>query len=165
MKTMKKLIAVILTLAAVIMGAAALAEGKGDILIATGKCNLRQEADLDSGILAIIHKGDKLTRTGEWKYDIRGVRWYRVTTAGGKTGWASSVYLHYANEKMCLIETTARLNIRFAASEKAESIGIIGKGIAVTGTDAARDANGRLWYLITYAGKTGWISADYAREI
>lgn len=165
MKTMKKLIAVILTLATVIMGAAALAEGKGDILIATGKCNLRQEADLDSGILAIIHKGDKLTRTGEWKYDIRGILWYRVVNAGGKTGWASSVYLHYANEEIGRIETTARLNIRFAASLKAESIGIIGKGITVNCTDAARDADGKLWYLITYAGKTGWISADYAREI
>ena len=167
MKLIKKIIAIVLVLATLIC-TAAMAEHKSyDILTATGNCNLRKGPGLNYKILHVIHTGDKVIYDGEtWETDERGVTWYKVTTSDGKfTGYASSVYLHYNSKEIGTVKTTGSLHIRDKATINGKILGTIPKGKTVKCTAIQRDENGIIWFLITYAGKVGWISSKYAVEI
>ena len=166
MKSIRKIIAIVLVLVTV-LGAAAIAENSvsGDRLIATGNCYLRKGPGLDYDIVAVIHKGDKVTRDGDrYEIDARGVVWYRVMTAGGKLGWASSVYIHYDIKEVGRVKTTGSVNIRDKASKSGKILGVIEKGKTVNCAGMQRDENGTIWYLVTYANKVGWVSSKYAVE-
>ncbi len=168
MKAIKKIIAIVLVLATVFCTAAMAESNAKRILTATGNCNLRKGPGLDYGIITVIHKGDKVTMIDEdiWEDDARGVVWYKVKTAKGKTGWASSVYLHESTKEIGLVKTTGNVNIRNKATTKDSKIlGSIPKGKTVKCTAIQRDENGTMWFLITYAGKVGWISSKYAVEV
>ena len=168
MKLIKKIIAIVLVLATLICTAAMAEHSSYDILTATGNCNLRKGPGLDQKIIHVIHKGDKVIYDGDtWKTDERGVTWYKVTTSDGKyTGYASSVYLHYDTKSIGTVKTTGNVNIRNKATTNGSKIlGSIPKGKTVKCTAIQRDENGTMWFLITYAGKVGWISSKYAVEI
>lgn len=59
---------------------------------ATGKCNVRKSPGLDGKSLGTLKKGAKLRYLGRRAVDDRGVHWYKVKTANGKTGWVSEAF-------------------------------------------------------------------------
>ena len=167
MKLIKKIVAIVLVLATLICTAAMAEHSSYDILTATGNCNLRQGPGLNYKILHVIHTGDKVIYDGDtWETDERGVTWYKVTTSNGKTtGWASSVYLHYDAKDIGSVKTTGNVRMRNKATVSGKALLTVPKGKTVKCTAIQRDENGTMWFLITYAGKVGWISSKYAVEI
>ena len=167
MKAIKKIIAIVLVLATVFCTAAMAKHWSYDILTAVGNCNMRKGPGPNYKIIHVIHTGDKLIYDGEtWETDERGVTWYKVTTSDGKyTGYASSVYVHSDSRSLGHVRTTGSLNIRDKASLSGKILGTVPKGKTVDCTNAMRDENGTMWFLITYAGKVGWISSKYAVEV
>ena len=167
MKLIKKIVAIVLVLATLICTAAMAEHSSYDILTATGNCNLRQGPGLNYKILHVIHAGDKVIYDGDtWETDERGVTWYKVTTSNGKTtGWASSVYLHDDVKSIGTVKTTGDVRMRNKATVSGKALLTVPKGKTVKCTAIQRDENGTMWFLITYAGKVGWISSKYAVEI
>ena len=167
MKLIKKIVAIVLVLATLICTAAMAEHSSYDILTATGNCNLRQGPGLNYKVLHVIHTGDKVIYDGDtWETDERGVTWYKVTTSNGKTtGWASSVYLHYDAKDIGTVKTTGDVRMRNKATVSGKALLTVPKGKTVKCTAIQRDENGTMWFLITYAGKVGWISSKYAVEI
>ena len=167
MKLIKKIIAIVLVLATVFC-TAAMAEtaNGGRKLIATGNCNLRKGPGLEYKVITVIHTNDTVIQIGEeWEIDSRNVVWYKVTTKNGKTGWASSVYLHESRKDIAKVKTTGNVNLRNENSRNGKILTVVPKGQIVKCTNAMRDADGVMWFLVTYAGKVGWISSKYATEI
>ena len=167
MKAIKKIIAIVLVLATVFCTAAMAEFWTYSYLTATGNCNLRQGPGLNYKIIRVIHTGDKVIYDGDtWETDERGVTWYKVTTSNGKTtGWASSVYLHDDVKSIGTVKTTGNVHMRDKATVKGKALQTVPKGKTVKCTAIQRDENGTMWFLVTYAGKVGWISSKYAVEI
>ena len=167
MKLIKKIVAIVLVLATLICTAAMAEHSSYDLLTATGNCNLRQGPGLNYKVLHVIHTGDKVIYDGDtWEMDERGVVWYKVTTSNGKTtGWASSVYLHDDVKSIGTVKTTGDVRMRNKATVSGKALLTVPKGKTVKCTAIQRDENGTMWFLITYAGKVGWISSKYAVEI
>ena len=167
MKLIKKIIAIVLVLATLICTAAMAEFWTYSYLTATGNCNLREGPGLNYKIIRVIHTGDKVIYDGDtWETDERGVTWYRVTTSNGQiTGWASSVYLHDDAKSIGTVKTTGNVHMRDKATINGKILLTVPKGKTVKCTAIQYDENGVIWFLITYAGKVGWVSSKYAVEI
>ena len=158
-RKMKKLLALLLA-AICLSGMAAMAE---DSVTTTGSVNLRKGPGLDYRVICAIGEGVKLNydRTGK---DDRGVVWYRVSY-DGKRGWVSSMYARKSTDGGSIERVTTTNNVRLRSGPGVDYASrlVIEAGTKLTYDKVAEDEDGAIWYHVTYAGKSGWISSRYAR--
>ena len=129
----------------------------------TVKCsssvNLRSEANTSSSILAELKNGTKITVVST----ANG--WCKVTYSG-KTGYIKQDYVSTTGSASnntsastgtaAVVKCSSTVNFRSAASTSSTVLGELKNGTAVT---VLSTSNG--WSKVSYAGKTGYISADY----
>ena len=129
----------------------------------TVKCsssvNLRSEANTSSSILAELKNGTAVTVVST----ANG--WCKVTCSG-KTGYIKQDYVSTTGSASnntsastgtaAVVKCSSTVNFRSAASTSSTILGELKNGTAVT---ALSTSNG--WSKVSYAGKTGYISADY----
>ena len=129
----------------------------------TVKCsssvNLRSEANTSSSILAELKNGTAVTVVST----ANG--WCKVTYSG-KTGYIKQDYVSttgsaYNNTSAstgtaAVVKCSSTVNFRSAASTSSTILGELKNGTAVT---VLSTSNG--WSKVSYAGKAGYISADY----
>ena len=129
----------------------------------TVKCsssvNLRSEANTSSSILAELKNGTKITVVST----ANG--WCKVTYSG-KTGYIKQDYVATTGSASnntsastgtaAVVKCSSTVNFRSAASTSSTILGELKNGTAVT---VLSTSNG--WSKVSYAGKAGYISADY----
>lgn len=129
----------------------------------TVKCsssvNLRSAANTSSSILAELKNGTKITVVST----ANG--WCKVTYSG-KTGYIKQDYVSTTGSASnntsastgtaAVVKCSSTVNFRSAASTSSTILGELKNGTAVT---VLSTSNG--WSKVSYAGKTGYISADY----
>ena len=129
----------------------------------TVKCsssvNLRSEANTSSSILAELKNGTKITVVST----ANG--WCKVTYSG-KTGYIKQDYVSTTGSASnntsastgtaAVVKCSSTVNFRSAASTSSTVLGELKNGTAVT---VLSTSNG--WRKVSYAGKAGYISADY----
>lgn len=129
----------------------------------TVKCsssvNLRSEANTSSSILAELKNGTAVTVVST----ANG--WCKVNCSG-KTGYIKQDYVSTtgsaSNNKSAstgtaaVVKCSSTVNFRSAASTSSTILGELKNGTAIT---VLSTSNG--WSKVSYAGKTGYISADY----
>lgn len=129
----------------------------------TVKCsssvNLRSEANTSSSILAELKNGTKITVVST----ANG--WCKVTYSG-KTGYIKQDYVSTTGSvsnntsastgTAAVVKCSSTVNFRSAASTSSTILGELKNGTAVT---VLSTSNG--WSKVSYAGKAGYISADY----
>ncbi len=64
----------------------------GKVVATGGSTYIRSNADKTATIITSVSKGASVAYLGEYKKDGRGVKWYKVRTDSGKTGWVSEKY-------------------------------------------------------------------------
>ena len=129
----------------------------------TVKCsssvNLRSEANTSSSILAELKNGTAVTVVST----ANG--WCKVTYSG-KTGYIKQDYVSTTGSvsnntsastgTAAVVKCSSTVNFRSAASTSSTILGELKNGTAVT---VLSTSNG--WSKVSYAGKAGYISADY----
>lgn len=129
----------------------------------TVKCsssvNLRSEANTSSSILAELKNGTKITVVST----ANG--WCKVTYSG-KTGYIKQDYVSTTGSASnntsastgtaAVVKCSSTVNFRSSASTSSTVLGELKNGTAVT---VLSTSNG--WSKVSYAGKAGYISADY----
>ena len=129
----------------------------------TVKCsssvNLRSEANTSSSILAELKNGTAVTVVST----ANG--WCKVTCSG-KTGYIKQDYVSTTGSasnntpastgSAAVVKCSSTVNFRSSASTSSTSLGELKNGTAIT---VLSTSNG--WSKVSYAGKTGYISADY----
>lgn len=129
----------------------------------TVKCsssvNLRSEANTSSSILAELKNGTAVTVVST----ANG--WCKVNCSG-KTGYIKQDYVSTTGSvsnntsastgTAAVVKCSSTVNFRSAASTSSTILGELKNGTAVT---LLSTSNG--WSKVSYAGKTGYISADY----
>ena len=129
----------------------------------TVKCsssvNLRSEANTSSSILAELKNGTAVTVVST----ANG--WCKVTCSG-KTGYIKQDYVSTTGSATnntsastgtaAVVKCSSTVNFRSAASTSSTILGELKNGTAVT---VLSTSNG--WSKVSYAGKAGYISADY----
>ena len=129
----------------------------------TVKCsssvNLRSEANTSSSILAELKNGTAVTVVST----ANG--WCKVTYSG-KTGYIKQDYVSTTGSASnntsastgtaAVVKCSSTVNFRSSASTSSTILGELKNGTAIT---VLSTSNG--WSKVSYAGKTGYISADY----
>lgn len=129
----------------------------------TVKCsssvNLRSEANTSSSILAELKNGTAVTVVST----ANG--WCKVTCSG-KTGYIKQDYVSTTGSasnntpastgSAAVVKCSSTVNFRSSASTSSTILGELKNGTAIT---VLSTSNG--WSKVSYAGKTGYISADY----
>lgn len=129
----------------------------------TVKCsssvNLRSEANTSSSILVELKNGTAVTVVST----ANG--WCKVTHSG-KTGYIKQDYVSTTGSASnntsastgtaAVVKCSSTVNFRSAASTSSTILGELKNGTAIT---VLSTSNG--WSKVSYAGKTGYISADY----
>ena len=129
----------------------------------TVKCsssvNLRSEANTSSSILAELKNGTAVTVVSTTN------GWCKVTCSG-KTGYIKQDYVSTTGSASnnpsastgtaAVVKCSSTVNFRSAASTSSTVLGELKNGTAVT---VLSTSNG--WSKVSYAGTTGYISADY----
>ena len=129
----------------------------------TVKCsssvNLRSEANTSSSILAELKNGTAVTV-------VRTANGWCKVTYSGKTGYIKSDYVSTTGSASnntsastgtaAAVKCSSTVNFRSAASTSSTILGELKNGTAVS---VLSTSNG--WSKVSYAGKTGYISADY----
>lgn len=134
---------------------------------ATTRVNLRAEALPSAKVLKVIGNGDSVSILGE------AGAWYKVSW-NGKTGYASAQYIRrntssdnngnggsttetdYTQAKTGA--TTARVNLRAAASTSSQSKVVVALGTSLT---VVGEAGG--WYHVRCGGYDGYIAKSYVK--
>lgn len=117
---------------------------------ATANVNVRSKPSKDGSILGTLNKGTSV--------EILGSEggWYQISFAG-KTGYVYSEYISMTNPSATkTVYTTENLKVRAQPNTSATVLGTLKKGTEVQ-TTGLKDG----WYTISFAGKTGYISAAY----
>ncbi|WP_139892159.1 SH3 domain-containing protein [Bacillus sp. D386] len=127
----------------------------------TANLNLRKSASTSAAIITTIPKGKTVS------YLSKSGNWYKVKY-GTKTGYVSSKYIKVTKKtsfsatvsiKSTKFKTTANLNMRSKASTSGTRLLTIPKNKMITAT-----AKSGSWYMVSYSGKTGWVSSSYIKE-
>lgn len=136
----------------------------------TEQLNVRKSPSTSSEVLTTFEKGHKMKLKGYVKKN--GRKWY-VITYEGRTSYVAAEYIkkitetEYNGKSVSSVTygmTTDALNVRKNASTSAALLGCVPKGYVMK-IRASVKKNGRLWYKITYEGKTGYVAAEYVKSI
>ena len=168
MKNIKRIVAMVLALAILVIGASSVALTETDYFKTTSRLYLRMGPGTDYESITCLDKGEKVSYVTE-SYASDGTEWFEVRRSSGVTGWCCADYLTYAGNKSDTetgkVKLTGDTHIRSAASLSGTSLGVAVRGTSLTYDKAATDNRGVKWYHITYYGTTGWISSRYTKKI
>ena len=133
--------------------------GTAGMVKCSSSVNLRSEANTSSSILAELKNGTAVTVVST----ANG--WCKVTYSG-KTGYIKQDYVSTTGSASnntsastgtaAVVKCSSTVNFRSAASTSSTILGELKNGTAIT---VLSTSNG--WSKVSYAGKTGYISADY----
>ena len=155
----------------------------GTVYKTNGSMYLRASNNKTSAVLGVVPAGTSVTAT-----QISN-NWGKITY-GGKTGWMSLKYSTKTGTVAApaattakattaktattasattagttskttsfIYQTTSNLNLRSGNSTSYSKLSVVPRGTAVTVTEVKNN-----WGKISYGGKTGWISLDYASK-
>lgn len=155
MKNIKRIVAMVLALAILVIGASA-AFADSSTLTTTGNVYMRMGPSKGYDTITALKTGVKVSVLDSEK-DGRGVTWYKVT-ANGNTGWVSSVYLSSGENK---IRMTGNSYLRDKASLDGKKVGSVTAGTVLKYSGTAKDGRGVTWYKVTVNNKTCWVSSKY----
>ena len=132
---------------------------KGQSFTSTVNLHLRQ-APVDGDVETTMAKGSVVKATGVVTADST---WYQVIS-GSETGWAMASYLKTGSAEATPAsavtkQTTAKVNLRLAASTAHEVVMLIQKDQTVTLTGKTFGD----WAKVTVGAETGWVHTDYLR--
>jgi uncharacterized protein YraI len=123
----------------------------------TSSVHLREKPNTGSTSLLIIPAGAKVPLTGNMTYG------FASATYNGKSGWVSMNYLDFGYGAGVPVPayytTTSSVNMRAQPSTSATVMLVIPAGAKVVPTGEMRDG----FAVVTYNGKTGWVSRDYLK--
>lgn len=154
--------------------------GSGEtMIVAYDAVNVRSGAGTSKGVVTVVHKGDKVTITGQDK-DGSGNTWYQIKTSSGKTGYiradlvtastssgnSSSSGSSGSNnssagsgEKMAVAYDGVNMRNGAGTSHGVVEVIYLEDTLTVLGQD--KDSSGNTWYKVKAAsGNTGYIRAD-----
>ena len=131
------------------------------VVYTTSALNVRSQPSTNSSKLGVLAEGAAITV----KSSSGG--WYAISY-NGRTGYVSAQYVTSqkpssvtptVNANTEIVYTTARLNVRIQPSTTSAKLGVLDRGATVSTHNLS---NG--WYLISYNGKTGYISSQYTSK-
>ncbi|WP_338659690.1 SH3 domain-containing protein [Paraclostridium sordellii] len=136
----------------------AFASNQEGIVTATS-LNVRSGPSTDSSFLFSIKKNDRVTILKSEN------GWYKISTANGHEGWASSEYIstntsdtnQQSNKKVVNVDN---LNMRNGASTSYRVIMKLNKGTVI---EIISESNG--WTKIKYDGRIGFVASEYLSPI
>lgn len=151
----------------------------------SGTANVRTGPGLGYGSIGQVNAGSTLDYLNDTSYDERGIAWYRVYFGGG-SGWVSSKYASlsnstgiatyaagggnnysvdsYAAYSACggTVYATGNANVRTGPGLDYAQVGCMSQGSCGSFLGgASMDNRGVMWYSVSYAGVTGWVSSVY----
>ena len=163
-------LALTIALLLAVLPTSALAEA---YLEATGaRVNVRTGPGNNYNDLYTLVRGETVTYTGEYAYDSRGVKWYKVQYYSYGTGWVSSKYsIVYGDASgsapapsASYVEATGNVHIRSTPKLTGTDLGTMSKGKTATYLgQSSTDDRGVVWYNVRYNGITGWVSSRYSK--
>ena len=129
--------------------------------------NVRTGAGTGYKCIGTMLKGKTFTVKGTAS-DKNGVKWYKLTY-NNKTGYVISKYVNIIKFTVTSVSNTkgtvsdGPLNVRTGPGTSYTRLGSMAKGKTFTVTGKTNDINGKLWYRLTYNGKTGYVRALYVK--
>ncbi len=135
---------------------------------ATGTVNVRSGPGLSYDSINTLHEGEEVPYLGNSSYDSRGVLWYQIQDYSYGTYWVSSTYAELVGGTV--ITTTGSTvyasggssNIRSGPAITYSKVAILSEGEYATYLgSSSTDERGVVWYYVSYAGETGWVSSRY----
>lgn len=173
---MKKLISLILACAIIALPLIAVAENQYGIIVKLlpGKSsNYRDMPSLDGEKMNALKPGESLPFANFIETDERGVDWYMVDSPEG-AAWISSRYTFLSDGETDELSYDPELaDTQLALTEDAtptaspyKSVGdtIIPADSVVTASGFYVTEDTNSWYLVSYDGSTGWLSAAILTE-
>ena len=152
--------------AMVLMGAfgGAAPAASGYVTATGGDSYIRTGPGLGYAQVGILYKGSSASYLGDYSYDGRGVKWYRVQH-GYDTGWVSSRYTDLYQRGAGRSETGHGRET--ATSARAGAGLCAGLAFSIEGISASYlgdysyDGRGVKWYRVRHGYDTGWVSSRY----
>ena len=129
--------------------------------------NVRTGAGTSYKIVGTLKKGKTFTVKGSAN-DKKGVKWYKLTYSG-KTRYVSSKHVNIIKYSVTSVTntkgtvTSGPLNVRKGPGTGYSKLGSLSKGKTFTVTGKTKDINGKVWYRLTYSGKTGFVHSAYVK--
>ena len=128
-------------------------------IVTATSLNVRSGPSTDSSFLFYIKKNDKVTILKSEN------GWYKISTANGHEGWASSEYIstnisdtnQQSNKKVVNVDN---LNMRNGASTSYRGIMKLNKGTVI---EIISESNG--WAKIKHDGRIGFVASKYLSPI
>ena len=171
MKSIKRIAAMVLALAILVIGASSVAFAGGQEYTTTANLNMRMGAGKGYALITTLNKGVSVTRLDSAKAS-NGITWYKVETKDGIKGWCCASYLKAKGTPSPTPVTGNKVKmsgdafIRSAASLDGIEMDVAKKGTTLTYDDAKKDWRGVTWYHVTKDGyMKGWVSSKYAKVI
>lgn len=136
-------------------------------VVADGPLNVRSGAGTTYKVLGSVDKGYSFTVTGTAK-DKSGTKWYKFSYKS-KTGYVSSKYVNIKHGSVISMTntkgtvTTSSLNVRKGPDTSYSKLGTMKKGKTFSVTGKVTNKYGKLWYRLTYDGKTGYVSSNHIK--
>ena len=131
--------------------------------------NVRTGAGTGYKCIGTILKGKTFTVKGSVK-DKNGVKWYKLTY-NSRTGYVISKYVNIIKFSVTSVSNTkgtvtdGPLNVRKGPGTGYAELGSLSKGKTFAITGKTTDKNGKLWYRLTYSGKTGYVISTYVKAV
>lgn len=141
----------------------------GYVKAVNGNVNVRSTPNLNGADIGTLERGETALYLGQSSVDDRGVTWYQVSF-NGKVGWASSRYSElvggysgsYSSDSY-VQAVGGDVNIRNAPSLSAGYVGVMYEGdVASYLGQSSVDYRGVTWYMVSFGGRTGWVSSRYS---
>ena len=166
MKSIKRIAAMVLALAILVIGASSVAFAESDYFKTTAELYLRMGPGTEYAPIICMDKGQKMTYI-DHSYAEDGRDWFEVKTTSGIRGWCCSDYLTYVSGQTGSKVTIKGGNafIRSGAGLNYSKKGVAMKGTTMTYTETKTDGRGVVWYHVTLNKINGWVSSAYAKKV
>jgi uncharacterized protein YgiM (DUF1202 family) len=138
------------------------------VAVDTDLLNFRADPGLSGTIVDVLPFGTTGTIVAG-PQDLDGYTWYGLDN-NGQTGWVAGEYLApIQNVSVCavgatLVVNTDALNFRAESGLDAEIVDVIPTGGTVTVTGSPVEADGYVWYPVTYLSESGWVAGEYLAD-
>lgn len=135
--------------------------------VTADELNVRTGAGTSYKSVGTLKKGKTFTVKGSAK-DNKGVKWYKLIYKS-KTRYVSSKYVNIIKYSVTSLSNTkgtvksGPLNVRKGPGTSYIVFGSLTKGKTFTITGKTKDIKGKVWYRLTYSGKTGYVSSTYVK--
>lgn len=163
MKQLKSFAAVLL-IVALLAGVAMTAQASSSKHYYTvGKVVLRISPGFHENGIAVIPKNTKVKYEGNKCVDKQLISWVKVSY-DGLVGWIPAPCASHKKggiTSIGCIEMKAAEPLREKPSTGSKRLHTVKKSMILKYYDMTMDSHGRVWYLVNYKGKIGWVSSKH----